>query len=501
MCDLHLTFGNATSHPFHDIEEHGADNTDSGPTTAPGDVAAILYTAGTSGSPKGVIHTNGSLMAAIAGLVPVIGSLLPSDVYYSYLPLAYSLELICVNAVLACGGSIGVYAGHMAYLVSDMEALHPTIISGIPWVYERLYRKLMQQVTKSNGLKQWLFNKGLSKKREKAQQGGDSGWWNFMLFSKISTRMGGGRIRLAISANAPLSGTVINFLEVVLGCRVVQAYCITEAGVAAVTNSADPDKDTTVGVPALGIEIKLVDSAKSAKKTIESVGEICVRGPAVAQGYYDDDQLTSQVFDSDGWFHTGDVGEFKVNGTLAIIDRDDSIATLSTGANVPLEMLEAVYSRSQFVSQVYVHGDASEPCLVAVVAILPSVVKSFAQAKNVRHHFMDPEDVPALCEDEKMKNIVISDLRKLARKNFPENLLPSHLVRGVFLDRVDWTAENGLATPMLKLKRQALGKKYKKSLTAIYDELKAEAKAAMQDGKGKGADDDDDDDDDDGSDD
>jgi long-subunit acyl-CoA synthetase (AMP-forming) len=79
------------------------------------------------------VHTNASLMAAIAGFVPIVGSFLPSDVYYSYLPLANSLELVCVNSILACGGAVGVYSGHMAYLVSDMEALRPTVISGIPW--------------------------------------------------------------------------------------------------------------------------------------------------------------------------------------------------------------------------------------------------------------------------------------------------------------------------------------------------------------------------------
>lgn len=485
MGEITENFGDASTHSYNDIEEDGRENTDSGPTTAPGDTACILYTAGTTGAPKGVVHTNASLIAAIAGFVPIVGPFLPSDVYYTYLPIANPLELVCLNSIIACGGAIGAYSGHMAYLISDMEALRPTVISGIPWVYERMYRKLMQVVTKSNGMKQWLFNKGLNRKKEKAQTGGDSGWWNFMLFNKISTRMGGGRIRTAISANAALNPNVLNFLEVVLGCRVVQAYSVTEVGIAAVTNATDPDKESTVGVPVLSLEFKLVDTNRFSTKNSQPQGEICLRGPAVAKGYYKED--SSAAFDADGWFHTGDIGEIRNNGTLAIIDRDDSIATLSTNANVPLEKLESIYSRSQFVSQIYVHGDNSEPCVVAVVAVLPSVIKSFANARNVRDQFHDPDDVSALCEDEKMKNIIVSDLRKLARKNFAEKELSSHLVRGVFLDRIDWTPENGLATPMLKLKRKAVYKKYKKAVTDIYDELKAEAKAALQsDGGGGG---------------
>jgi len=477
MGEINEDFGNAERCLYDDVEREGQENTDSGPTTAPGDVAAILYTAGTTGAPKGVVHTNGSLVACIGGFVPILSGLLPSDVYYSYLPLANSLEIVCVNAILACGGAIGVYSGHLANLIADLEMLRPTILSGIPWIYERMYKKLMQQVTKSNGLKQWLFTKGLNTKKEKAQQGGDSGWWNFMVFKKLRTRMGGGRVRLALSANAPLSPTILNFLEVVFGCRVQQVYNLTEVGIATITNATDPDKDKTVGVPILSLEMKLVDTGKFSTKKEVPAGEICFRGPAVAKEYYKDDQLTSQAFDADGWFHTGDIGELRGNGTLTLVDREESIASLSTGAVAPTEKLEAIYNRSQFISQIFVYGDSSEPCLVAVVSVLPSVLRSFANARNVRDQFADPDDVAALCEDEKMRNIIVSDLRKLARAN---SLDPSNLVRGVFLDVTDWTAEDGLATPMLKLRHQALLKKYKKRITDVYDELKAEARAALQ---------------------
>jgi len=223
--------------------------------------------------------------------------------------------------------------------------------------------------------------------------------------------------------------------------------------------------------------MKLVDTAKFSTKKEVPAGEICFRGPALAKAYYKDDNLTAQVFDADGWLHTGDIGELRGNGTLSLFDREDAIATLSTGAVVPLEKLEAIYSRSQFCSQIFVHGDGSEPCLVAVVSVLPSVLRSFANARNVRDQFADPDDVAALCEDEKMRNIIVSDLRKLARAN---SLDPSNLVRGVFLDVVDWTAEDGLATPMLKLRRQAVLKKYKKRVADVYDQLKAEARAALQ---------------------
>jgi len=286
-----------------------------------------------------------------------------------------------------------------------------------------------------------------------------------------------------LSSNAPLAPIILHFLEIVFVCKVQQVYTITEAGPASISYPGDHMAPDTGGAPVLSREIKLVDSGKFTCRDEQPSGEICLRGPSVAKGYHGGDY---ELVDDGGWFHTGDIGEWRGNGALAVVDRIDSIATLSTGATVCLERLEAVYSRSQFVSQIYVHGDDSEPCLVAVVMVHATVMTSFASARNVRDQFRDPSDAGALCEDDKIKNIIVSDLRKLAKANGLKN---SDLVRGVYLDMGAWTAEHNYASPMLKLKRAEVQRANGNHITNIFDSLKAEAKAAIQaerDGGGRG---------------
>lgn len=294
----------------------------------------------------------------------------------------------------------------------------------------------------------------------------------------------GGRVRLILSSTAPLSPATQQFLEICLCCAVVQVYTCAEAGgLISATHPSDPDH-RHVGSPVASLEVKLVDVPKLGftSKGSPPAGEVCIRGPCVAQGYHKDDQLSSTVFEDNGWCHTGDIGYWNSNGTLSLVDRKENIYSLSTGNFVAVERLEAIYSRSQFVSQILVHGDSTEPCLVAIVMVKPSVVSSFAGNRAVRHQFDGETNAANLCMHTKMRNIIVSDLRSLAKAN---ELKSSDLVRSVHLDIGGWTCEEGLVTVTGRLVRAKLTKKYRKQLTDLYTELKQQARAALQnDGQG-----------------
>lgn len=468
--------GDTPLHSFAEIEEEG--RTGSG-ASAPdsSSMALIAYTAGAAGPPKGVVHSHGSLLAAQAGLLPVLAGVKPSDVFYSFMPLAHTFELVCATTMLASGAGVGTCSGDPSDMVADVEKLKPTIISGVPGIYQRMYTKLIQRVSHTSAVKRWLFRKGYTTKQENQDNGGGSFLWNTLVFNNFKARMGG-RVRLLLTSGAAIGASTCEFLKIVFCCAVVQVYTSTEAGgLISATHPSDPDI-RHVGSPVASLEIKLVDvpSLGFTSKNDPPSGEVCIRGPCVATGFYKDDQLSGTVFEDDGWCHTGDIGQWNSNGTLTLVDRQENIYALSTGNFVAAERLETIYSRSQFVSQILVHGDSTEPCLVAAVMVNPSVVSSFAANRTIRHQFDGESNAANLCMHEKMRNVVVSDLRSLAKSN---DLKSSDLVRAVHLDIGGWSVDEGLVTPTGRIVRAKLTKKYRKQLTDLYSELKQQARAAL----------------------
>jgi len=153
---------------------------------------------------QGVILTHGNIVAAVAGMVPLIGGIRSADVLYCFMPLSHAFQLTCVEAMLACGASVGFYSDIEHNFVSDIAALHPSIVSGVPYVYDRLYRRIMQQVYTSNFAKRWIFNQGLSSKSKAFDRGSDSRVWNQLVFNNVKKRLGG-CVRLLLSSTFPLS--------------------------------------------------------------------------------------------------------------------------------------------------------------------------------------------------------------------------------------------------------------------------------------------------------
>jgi len=284
-----------------------------------------------------------------------------------------------------------------------------------------------------------------------------------------------------LSSTFPLSGKTHQFLTMAFSCPIVQVYSVAEAcGVAALSLPGDLEFQH-LGAPIASIEIKLVDVPQMGFRATNEVpmGEICLRGPAVTQGYLRDEEATGQAFDDDEWYHTGDIGAWSRNGSLTFVDRKSNIISLSTGAFVALERLENIYLRSQFVKQIFVYGEEREPCLVAVINVHPNVIKTFAATRNVREQFTDPDDLASLCENSKMHNFLISHFRNIAKDHKPE-LKPSDLVRAVYLDVGEWTCEDGLVTPTGRIRRAALEKKYGRQLSQQYEDLKSQAKEALE---------------------
>eukprot|EP01117_Protostelium_nocturnum_P007056 TRINITY_DN2529_c0_g1_i1.p1 TRINITY_DN2529_c0_g1~~TRINITY_DN2529_c0_g1_i1.p1 ORF type:complete len:852 (-),score=368.62 TRINITY_DN2529_c0_g1_i1:252-2807(-) len=468
---------NVQLHSYADILAKGTASPIALNPPAPTDVAVIMYTSGTTGMPKGVIHTHRGIVSTGFALAKLdnTGGFYKTDVYLSYLPLAHIFEKISITLLMGVGAKIGFYTGDARSLMDDIGTLKPTVLCGVPRVFERIYSKILGDVETAGGIKKWLFTRALNAKKDSLtpsskklfeEAEGSTPIYNKIVFSKAKAALGGS-CRLIISGAAPLSPNIQEFLKVVFGCPVIQGYGLTET--CAAGSLTDKDDHTTghTGFPHPSIEIKLADVPEMnyvANKESKPEGEVWIRGVSVAQGYYKDAEKTKEEFDADGWFHTGDVGRFNENGTLTLIDRKKNIFKLSQGEYVAAEKLELVFKKSLFVGQIFVYGDSHRSFLVAVVRPEEACLKNYAAEKGWG------SDYAELCKKPEVNKAILADLTAKGKEGKIQGF---EAIKGIILTPIEWTAENGLTTPTMKLKRNVLRDHFKPQIDTLYDECEA----------------------------
>ena len=238
----------------------------------------------------------------------------------------------------------------------------------------------------------------------------------------------------------------------------------------------------TVGSPLFGHEIKL-ESIPDMGYTTDDLphprGEVLVRGPSMFVGYYKNPELTQKVVDKDGWFHTGDIGQFNEDGSLSIIDRKKSMLKLSQGEYVAVEAVEATFSECNWISQIFIYGNSYENGLVAIAAPNPDMVIPFAQSLGLEVRPMGEEGWVDLlvqaCLDKRVVQKVMEELNVFGRRM---GLQGFELIKGLYLDghvsggmHQIFTMENGMMTPTFKLKRQQCYERYKQTIQDLYEEI------------------------------
>ena len=367
------------------------------------------------------------------------------DTYMSFLPLAHMFERCCEAAVLMVGAKIGFFSGDIRNLCDDLKSLKPTIIPCVPRICNRIYNKTFATASSSR-IKLWLLKKALSDKERELKKGiiRSNGFWDKLVFKPIREGMGG-RLRLVVIGAAPLDPAVMTFMRCSLGCVICEGYGQTEC-VCPCTLTLPGDSSTGhVGPPLSSAYIKLVDVPDMEYYAAEGTGEVCVKGPTVFKGYLNDPKQTSEATDSEGWLHTGDIGVWNPNGTLKIIDRKKHIFKLSQGEYIAPEKIESVYTRSPFVSQIFIHGDSLKSGLVGVVVPENDIIFVWSREHNIRG-----TSLKDLCEDDRVKKAILDDLQNIGRR---EGLKTFEQVKDIYLSPESFTIDNGLLTPTLKTKR------------------------------------------------
>ncbi|XP_066210822.1 long-chain-fatty-acid--CoA ligase 5 isoform X2 [Saccopteryx leptura] len=449
---------------FLDAENIGKENFRKPVPPEPEDLGIICFTSGTTGDPKGAMITHQNVVANAAAFLKCVEYTFtptPDDVTISYLPLAHMFERVVQVVAYSCGAKVGFFQGDIRLLPDDMKTLKPTMFPVVPRLLNRIYDKVQNEA--KTPLSKFLLNLAISSKFSEVKRGiirRDS-IWDWLIFRKIQDNLGG-KVRIMVTGAAPISSPVLTFLRAALGCSVFEAYGQTECTAGCTFTTPGDWKPGHVGVPLACNHVKLEDVPDMNYYSVNSEGEICIKGTNVFKGYLKDPVKTEEALDKDGWLHTGDIGRWLPNGTLKVIDRKKNIFKLAQGEYIAPEKIENIYIRSRVVLQVFVHGESLRSSLVAVVVPDPDVLPSFAAKLGVKGSFEE------MCQNQVVKGAILEDMQKIGKEG---GLKSFEQVKCILLHSEPFSIENGLLTPTLKAKRGELAKYFQTQINSLYESL------------------------------
>ena len=390
--------------------------------------ACIIYTSGTSGNPKGVILSHGGILSNCEGAVELLETLTKKKdpIFLTWLPLSHSYEHTVQFIQIIVGAKV-FYAESLEKLISNMGIAKPTIMTAVPRFYQNLFTKINMNFDKQKGLKKKLINQTLElgkKILKKEQLSFGQKILNFLcekLVRKKIRNQFGGNLQAFVSGGGALDQNIGEFLNAI-GLPTLQGYGLTEASPVVSCNLPDLVKVESVGPPFRTNRVKIAED-----------GEILIKGENVMLGYWNLKEETEKVI-KDGWLHTGDIGEYDENNYLKITDRKKDIIVNLGGDNISPSKIENIICLNEFIKQSLVYGDKKN-YLVAIIVTEKDINK------------------------EKIKLII---------ENINKSLTLIEKIKKFVLIHEEFTIENGMLTPTLKLKRKEIIKNYKQQLENLY---------------------------------
>ena len=348
------------------------------PKINPDDVAEIIYTSGSLGRAKGVMLTQKNLASNLVAMRQMI-TIYPEDRFLGVLPIHHTYQCTCGLLCPLYSGSSVHFARSLKTIPEDMAASKPTILLGAPLLYNKMYSKIIKNISakKTTSI---LFNvmMNLSDLTKRF------GWKNSkkVFFGKVHRTLGGS-MRLLIAGGAAPDPKVSKFFRE-LGFNIIQGYGLTETSPILALNKIEYFKDDAAGLPLPGVEIIINQPDKN------GVGEIIARGPSVMPGYYNNPSATKETFDN-GWFKTGDLGYFDEEGFLFVCGRKKNVIIANNGENVYPEEIEDILNRNQFVLESMVYGEEDEKHNERIVALIVPDTSAFIEYSNKNNVQINPE--------------------------------------------------------------------------------------------------------------
>ena len=416
----------------------------------PSDCATIIYTSGTTGIPKGVMLSHSNILGQIENLRQTPSK--DSTRALSFLPLCHAYERTLVYLYQYLGMSV-YYSESIATIAQEMKEIHPTMMTCVPRLLEKIYLKVKQTGNEKKGLARIIFRWAMQL-AEKYTVEGRSKLYDMKLriadklvYRKIREKLGSDCFDIIVSGAASLQPNISAFFSAIK-MPVYEGYGMTECSPVIATSSNVPHgREAGFVGPALpGIEIK-----------ISETGEIMCRGHNVMLGYYKLPELTAEVIDNDGWFHTGDLGEFNQYGLLKITGRMKNLFKTSLGKYINPDIIERKFTESNFFENIVVFGENEK---YAAALIIPDFdfIKSWCKKHEITytndHDMLNNQDVKTrLANEIKRINSFFGDTEKIKRYCFIED---------------SWTVANGILTPTLKVKRSVVKEKYSNLINKLF---------------------------------
>ena len=394
------------------------------------DVACIIYTSGTQGNPKGVVLSHGGILNNCEGALGLLKEFISKNPkFLTWLPLSHSYEHTVQFVQIVVGAQV-FYAESIEKLIKNMGNCSPEIMTAVPRFYQNLHQKINTNFSKATGIKKFLINQTIklgNKKLNREQFSLIESLINFvcdLLVRKKIKEQFGGNLKAFISGGGALDKEVGYFLNAI-GLPTLQGYGLTETSPVVSCNSINEIRVETVGKPFRGNLVKITND-----------GEILVKGENVMLGYWNNEEETNKVL-KNGWLSTGDIGEFD-GEFLKITDRKKDIIITPGGDNISPVKIESDLNKSNFIEQSLVYGD-NKPYLVCLIVLS-------SEYKNIKNEEIQRE---------------IEKINK--------NLSKIEKIKKFFVIKNQFTIENNMMTPTLKLKRYKIVKTYQNELEKLFN--------------------------------
>lgn len=419
---------------------------------SPEALAALVYTSGTTGRPKGVMLSHRNVVANIQALLQRF-ALTERDVLLSFLPLSHTFERTAGYYLPIAAGARVAWARSVAVLSEDLVTVRPTVLVSVPRIYERIHARVLETMRGRGALARTLlrWTEALGWCRFRAAQRhatpslGERLAWAMLrplVADKVLAAFGG-RLRMAIAGGAPLGANIARFF-LGMGLDLLQGYGMTESSPVVSANTPEDNEPVSVGRPLPGVQVR-----------IGQHDELLVAGPNIMQGYWKRPEDTRRVLEPDGWLHTGDQARIT-DGRLYIVGRIKDIIVTSTGEKIAPGDLEQAIQNDPLFAQVLVVGE-QRPFLAVLAVVDPAIWEREAKGLG-----LDPAAPDAL-HSEAARRMALARIAAQV-KSFPSYATP----KVVFLSAEPWTIDAGLMTPTLKLKRPALMERFAAEIAAIY---------------------------------
>ena len=417
------------------------------------DIATLVYTSGTTGLPKGAMLTHNNILSNIEACSQLF-DIREGDTCLSFLPLSHIFERMAGYYFMLSKGVTIAYAENIDSVPVNLTEVQPNIVISVPRLYEKMFARVMERVLAGPWIRKQIFFTALKIGRAHvarvvANQDDPAllkiglAIASKLVFSKLHERLGGS-LRFFISGGAPLVQNVAEFF-LAAGIPIYEGYGLTETSPVLAANKAGAIRLGTVGKPVPGTEIRIADD-----------GEIIAAGPGIFKGYWQKDDKTAEVL-SEGWFHTGDIGEIDADGFVKITDRKKDLIVTAGGKNIAPQYLENLFKTDKYLANAMIYGDR-KPYLTALLVPNFDNIEKYARYKKI--DFLNHCD---LVNHPRVLDLVRRRIDKLQAE------LPSYnrIKRFTLINR-DFTAEDGEVTPTLKVRRKEVSGNFQQVLEGMY---------------------------------